>query len=296
MKQSYSHYIEKLPERFSVRHKTIEYDKGKKTFHLHNELEMVFALSDNIICRWENGSIKVPRNSLLLLNPSDLHYLYTEEGSTLCERYVLYFSTNYISDFSSEVNLLECFMLRKDKRPIVLSVPDHMQYPFLKLMEKMAYYHKSAKGELPAAYGAALHLRLLLGELLLITNELFLEQFQLTAAPMSLRHTQLVYDIQEYIRHHYHEPLTSESIAEAFLISKTQLYNIFKEVGNLTVSDYITDYRIAQAKNLLLNSDHSIETISQSVGYYNLSSFSRAFKASVKVSPLQYRKKMSSKF
>uniref|UniRef100_UPI003AB7AC7A helix-turn-helix domain-containing protein n=1 Tax=Eisenbergiella sp. TaxID=1924109 RepID=UPI003AB7AC7A len=78
-----------------------------------------------------------------------------------------------------------------------------------------------------------------------------------------------------------------------FLISKTQLYYIFKEVTGITVSEYITEYRITKAKDFLINTDLSVEMISQAVGYMNISSFSRVFKLKAGCSPLQYRKKHS---
>ena len=92
---------------------------------------------------------------------------------------------------------------------------------------------------------------------------------------------------------YYPEELNTEDIARHFGLSKTQLYYIFKEVSGMTVSEYITEYRITRAKNLLINSTQSIELISQETGYGSLSSFSRVFKARTGCSPLQYRKKMS---
>nr|WP_294022338.1 AraC family transcriptional regulator [uncultured Lachnoclostridium sp.] len=95
----------------------------------------------------------------------------------------------------------------------------------------------------------------------------------------------------EYIGNHYDTALITEDIARHFLISKTQLYYIFKEVTGITVSEYITEYRITKAKDFLINTDLSVEMISQAVGYMNISSFSRVFKLKAGCSPLQYRKK-----
>ena len=84
-----------------------------------------------------------------------------------------------------------------------------------------------------------------------------------------------------------------DDVCKLFLIGKTQLYNIFKEISGMTVSEYITEYRITKAKDFLINSDCSIEMISQAVGYQNVSSFSRAFKSRAGYSPIQYRKKQT---
>ena len=101
----------------------------------------------------------------------------------------------------------------------------------------------------------------------------------------------MVYDIYEYIGGHYSENLTTDSLSRLFLVSKTQLYNVFKEISGMTVSDYITEYRITRAKDFLINTDYSVEMIGQAVGYTNLSSFSRVFKEQAGCSPIQYRRR-----
>ena len=40
----FSRYTEKLPEEFSVRHKITETTE-KRNFHLHRQMEIIFALS-----------------------------------------------------------------------------------------------------------------------------------------------------------------------------------------------------------------------------------------------------------
>lgn len=294
MNYTYSRYTENLPEEFSIRHKRTE-NTEKKNFHLHKQLEIIYALSGNLKCKFETGVVSIPKNGMILLNPMNLHYIFPEEGSGICDRFVLYFSSNYISYLSTpEVNLLECFLINQSGQPVVLSVPEEQTDRFMALLNNMETCHSS---DTPAsAYGKDLHTKLLLGQFLLLTNQLYFQQFGRRYSISFQNHSQLVYDICEYIGNHYNTPLTTEEIARHFLISKTQLYYIFKEVSGITVSEYITQYRITKAKDLLINTDYSIEMISEAVGYMNISSFSRLFKMKAGCSPLQYRKSMSSYF
>ena len=108
-------------------------------------------------------------------------------------------------------------------------------------------------------------------------------------------HSRAVSDIRQYIDTHYSEELAVDNIAREFLMSRTMLYNLFKEVMHMSVSDYLTHVRITQAKALLINTDYSVEIISQMAGYGNISSFSRVFKARTGVTPLQYRKKQQNR-
>ncbi len=285
-------YNEIFPEEFSIRHK-ISNMTEKRTFHCHRQLEIVIALSDNLKCRFEDHLAHIPRYGIILLDQMNLHYMFNSDPSSPCDRYVLYFSSNYISRLSTpEVNLLECFLLSQKRKKYILPIPDGYHAAFLSLLEQMNEFQNSPDPAIPAAFGN-LHTKFLLGQFLLLTNQCYCSQYG--AAPTAIRsfHSDLVYQIYDFVEKYYHEELNTEDIARHFGLSKTQLYYIFKEVSGMTVSEYITEYRITRAKNLLINSTHSIELISQETGYGSLSSFSRVFKARTGCSPLQYRKKMS---
>lgn len=294
MNQSYSQYTEKLPDEFSVRHK-ITQTTEKKNFHLHRQLEIIFALSDNLKCKFETGTVDIPKNSFILFNQMDLHYVFSQKNSGLCDRYVLYFSSGFIAPFSTpETNLLACFLMRPDSQPAVLTVPDDRLDMVLSILKAMEHCQIRQTLDFPENYGAFLQTQFLLGEFLILINRLFYTQYPHLESPSMQNHIQLAYDIHEYIGKHYQDPLSTEDISKLFLISKTQLYYIFKQFSGMTVSDYITEYRITKAKDYLINSDYSVEIISQAVGYQNISSFSRVFKSRAGCSPLQYRKKTCS--
>ena len=293
MNCSNTRYMENFSEEFSIKHKITE-NTEKKNFHLHKQLELVFALSDNLKCKFENGIVDIPENGMILLNPMHLHYIFSEKNSGICDRFVLYFSSNYISHLSTpEVNLLECFLLNSTGQPIILSIPNDRLKEVLSLLYKMNLYTnpENSESSFPDSYGKELHTRFLLGEFLLLTNQLYFQQFGFHNSSSFQNHSKLVYDICEYVGNHHDLTLTTEDIAKQFLVSKTQLYYIFKEVLGVTISEYITECRITKAKDLLINTDYSIEIISQITGYMNISSFSRLFKMKADCSPLQYRKK-----
>ena len=240
----------------------------------------------------------VPQDGILLLNSMNLHYIDYVRNHGLCDRYVLHFDPGITLHLNTpELNLLDCFI--RFQRPGTILAPDPNKSPFilhkLEEMEKRSSLSRSLDPEenMLQLHMNQLYLDLELGELLILVNDLFRSQY---GGPSSLSyqsHSQLVSEICRYIDAHYEENLTVECLSRQFLLSKTQLYNIFKEVLNLSVSDYLSHVRITQAKSLLIHTDYSVEMISQKVGYNNISSFSRVFKAKAGTGPLQYRKKQS---
>ena len=65
--------------------------------------------------------------------------------------------------------------------------------------------------------------------------------------------------------------------------------SLFKIRFGKNFSEYLWEMRLEKAKGLLLGTDQTIDQISTSVGYVNVSSFRRKFKQEVGVSPSQYR-------
>ena len=92
-----------------------------------------------------------------------------------------------------------------------------------------------------------------------------------------------------YIRSHYSEPVTVDGLAEYIGISRKYLYAIFKKHGGCSPKEYIVDYRMARACELLQNKSLSIGQVACSVGYTDILVFSKMFKKKTGVSPTEYR-------
>ncbi|WP_299091977.1 response regulator [uncultured Metabacillus sp.] len=92
-----------------------------------------------------------------------------------------------------------------------------------------------------------------------------------------------------YIHTHYKESLSLEDVAEYVKLTPTYFTKVFKEQTKRTFIDYVTDYRIEKAKELLLHTKLSLKEIAFEVGYKDPNYFSRVFKKWTNCSPKQYR-------
>ena len=69
----------------------------------------------------------------------------------------------------------------------------------------------------------------------------------------------------------------------------------FKKNGTENISDYLTNYRIAKAKELLALSgaeEVSVSEVSMRCGFGSLRTFMRVFKASEGITPGQFRQSL----
>lgn len=78
-------------------------------------------------------------------------------------------------------------------------------------------------------------------------------------------------------------------VADKVGLSYSHLRKKFKEYFSCSFPDYVNQKRIAKAKDLLCQTDDTIETISETVGFNSYQAFSRAFKKAEGITPGQYR-------
>jgi two-component system response regulator YesN len=93
----------------------------------------------------------------------------------------------------------------------------------------------------------------------------------------------------QFIHEHYAEDLTVDKVAENLGFSGVYLSQLFKKETQQTFLEYLTDYRIGIAKNLLMNSDYKIYEIAEIVGYKTSQYFSQVFRKITGVYPIDYR-------
>lgn len=93
-----------------------------------------------------------------------------------------------------------------------------------------------------------------------------------------------------YIKKNYMNPnLTLSSAADDLFISKSYLSKIIKEQTSFSFTEYINKLRLDLAKHYLVNTNLTIQEISEEVGFNSQHYFSRSFKKEFDISPLHYR-------
>ena len=97
--------------------------------------------------------------------------------------------------------------------------------------------------------------------------------------------------IIDYICIHYREPLPNTLFSQMFGYHEYHLNRLFLKHTGSTIRQYILDMRIGHAKKMLLNTDHSLSLIAESVGFNSYSYFSTYFRQATGISPAQFRKK-----
>lgn len=106
----------------------------------------------------------------------------------------------------------------------------------------------------------------------------------------------IIYMIREFIAAHYPDPnLSVKSVSEHVNMSASYTCTFFKNETGMTLNQYITDFRMKKAAQLLADPRSKINEISSQVGYNDGNYFSKSFRKYAGVSPSEYREQVIKK-
>lgn len=107
------------------------------------------------------------------------------------------------------------------------------------------------------------------------------------------QYSRLVRDVMEYIASNCSKiNLDVSEIADHVHLSTVHLGVLFKQETGITIKQYIGDYRLELAKKLISSEHYKINTIAEQCGYASASYFTKIFRASTNLTPVEYRRKI----
>jgi AraC-like DNA-binding protein len=111
------------------------------------------------------------------------------------------------------------------------------------------------------------------------------------------KNSQMLYveQAKDYIANNYSYPITVEDVASYVGISRSHLFRSFQTYQQQSPKEYLIDFRIRRARQLLRETTLPVASIAYSVGFENNLYFSKVFKNRMQMSPSEYRKHMAAK-
>ena len=100
----------------------------------------------------------------------------------------------------------------------------------------------------------------------------------------------VICQIEKEITENYKDNLSLRSLSEKYYINSAYLGQMFKKHYGSSFKDYLNNYRIDRAAELLLRSDAKIYLVAEAVGFNNTDYFISKFVQLKGITPHQYRK------
>ena len=93
----------------------------------------------------------------------------------------------------------------------------------------------------------------------------------------------------DYIKLNYSEKISIKEIADQLYLSPNYLSELFKKHTGKTISEYLTEYRLEKACQLLDHAEYRVGDVSGMVGIHDGRYFSDMFKKKYGMTPTEYR-------
>lgn len=98
-------------------------------------------------------------------------------------------------------------------------------------------------------------------------------------------------EVEREIAMHYAENVSLKTLSEKFYINSAYLGQIFKKQYGQSFKEYLNNYRVDKASELLVKTDEKIYNIAKMVGYHDLDYFINKFVTLKGCTPTKYRKR-----
>ncbi|SFK78809.1 two-component system, response regulator YesN [Paenibacillus sp. 1_12] len=101
-----------------------------------------------------------------------------------------------------------------------------------------------------------------------------------------------IVEAQRYVLMHLHEKISMEEMAKRLDLNYSHFSRMFKKETGITFVEFVTKSKMERARELLNQSNQSVEQISEELGFDNSSYFFKLFRAYSGQSPTEYRNKI----
>ncbi len=120
-------------------------------------------------------------------------------------------------------------------------------------------------------------------------------QFLVCTKPQTNRYAeQVVEQAKAIVSTHFSEPITDEWVAEKVHLSRSHFRYLFRAVTGKPFKRYLTEVRLTSARSLLEKTDFSVKEVCRRIGFGDISSFHRAYRAFHGIPPARHRNRVSS--
>ncbi|MDO5397660.1 MAG: AraC family transcriptional regulator [bacterium] len=252
-----------------------DYEWNMSPFHCHNLYEIYYLASGKRTMMVEQKIYDLYPGDVLLLLPDVLH---KGAGTDPHEKFGMEFSKHFLECFFTDYlqqEILKCF------KYAILHLDTEIREQFEALYKKM--YSEYKNGELYAVS---------IADILLLLNRAGKRN-----PPQECRFRQYAPNASErvnavisYIEGNFANIKSIEEIAEHTYLNKSYMCRLFKKETNMTVMNYLYNFRIQQSCEMLRSVDSSVECIARSCGFENTSHFIKMFKSMLGCTPGQFRK------
>lgn len=259
--------------------------------HAHEFIELAYVAEGNGTHSYKGESFRIVAGDVFMIEPGAEHAYQVSEGSSLLVYNVLFVPSLLKAELEmlSEVTpFVDFFYVEPFLRSAVhfqshLRLDIYEQLEMKSLLDHVVAEFKSKK----LGYRIVTKTRLI--ELFVFLSRCF--AIHQAPSPSFRAEANMLVRICEFIEQHYVQPLTLHQVSQLCGMSPSAFTLKFKQHTGKTFIEYRNEIRIRIAAHRIEHTEDKMMTISQDVGFDDLSFFNKLFKQQYGISPGQYRRR-----
>ena len=249
-------------------------------WHWHTELEFIYIESGTVTFWIGEDQFKLIEGDGIFINTKVLHRLYSP-SKALIPNFV--FMPSFIAACDS-------FIYQKYILPVISS-----SLSFLIFHKEVCWQARAltVMQQIISAQDSAASKELITVSLL---QNLWQEIFENANIPSPEEHKDHSSSSQarlqlmmQFIHLNYSQNISLDDIAREAMVSKSTALNLFRKYLHITPVNYLINYRLKQASQLLSKTEKKIHLISSETGFHNVEYFCKIFKKRYNFTPTEYR-------
>lgn len=251
--------------------------------HWHDEAEFTLIRDGQCTYQVQLQTFNVSAGDLVFIPPVFLHSVGNLNGEMVSDTYV--FHMNFLGAGMGDICSLQ-YLSPLTNQTLVPPFIIGKQHPLYKdALELFMMIDGSWEAKKP---GHELVIKSALLRLIALLLPYCTESSKIPA--IQTEHTFKLKTALEYIAMHYTEDISISDVASACYFSEYHFMRFFKKHVGMSCFDYIKNYRLEKAVELMDKGGISILDASLAAGFRNLSYFYRAFKEKYNMTPKEWIK------
>ena len=244
----------------------------RRANHWHQSVEIFLVLEGELRFYINNHSQPLSAGELIIVNSNEIHSIEAPKPNLTL---VLQIPASYFAPY-----------MGKEDYAVFISQSQEKNRTLAILIEQM--YHVYTKKE--KTY--LLKMQSLFYELLYQMTTNFMKTEADEGTLRQKRHLDRLSRITSYMKKHYNQPITLESVAETFGFSPNYLSRMFRLYAGISYKTYLLNLRTEYAFREMLHTDRSLNDIAINNGFPNSRAFAKSFFKRYDCLPGEYRRKM----
>lgn len=252
----------------------------------HDYVELAYVRSGRLVWQIQDRRVTQNRGDLFIMALPEYHRI-TEHSSDCASVESLFFHPELIRSASTNGSGTEYLKpLRDSELPHVVPASTGLPLEIRQLMSRI-------QDELPATSDRGrlcvkTYVKMIL---VLLFNHYEANHKRLAAFDRRQRALERFKPLFDHLETNYAGPISPTDAARVIRMSPSHFRQAFKYVTGQPFINYLNEFRIAKAQELLAKTDHPIADVGLDVGFCDQSYFGLLFRKLTKMTPRQYRQK-----